>query len=82
MENLLDFISVAKYIVGLLGITGIIIIITGAFQRQTELIQRGVLLFITALALFICGYFIVQKTQSRIETMETDYEFYYNRHNK
>jgi len=78
MENIIDVIGVAKYIVGLLGLVGLIIIIVGAFQRQHELIQRGALILITSLILFGCGYLIIRTSVDRaVDEIEMEIENYY-----
>jgi len=75
MDNIIEVISIAKYVVGGIGVIGIILAIVGAFNHQRELIQKGILLFITSVVLFICGYFIIRTTTQRVEQeMELYYE--------
>ena len=62
-------INLAKYILGGIGVVGLIVLIAGAYRGNRELIQRGALTIITALVLFVCGYFVLKKSIQKAEYM-------------
>ncbi|NDW19160.1 hypothetical protein D0T53_09575 [Dysgonomonas sp. 216] len=76
MDLLLDLIDIGKYIIGAMGLLGLIMLIAGIYKRQAETIQRGALILLAAIILFICGYLVIRKTNDKIQHIEE--EIYYN----
>ena len=75
--DFIEIVNIAKYIVGGIGCIGLIVLVVGLYGRNSKMIQQGVMLFIVAVVLFICGYFILKTTAERIES-RYNMEKYYN----
>lgn len=75
MDYLYDIITFGKYIVGILGLLGIILLIVGLVKSQRELVTRGAYLLILSIVIAICGYFIyttfIDRAKDRIQYMES-----------
>lgn len=72
--DILHITSLVKFIIALIGVIGIIMLITALVKGNTELIRRAAYLIIIAVVMYVCGYFFVRKTEQRV--VESYYELY------
>lgn len=61
-----ELVRIARYIIIAIGCIGLVVIIWGRRSRRKELLQRGVLIVIISIVLFVCGHVILRSTENRI----------------
>lgn len=79
--DILGIATLLRYIIIGLAVLGGIVILVGLVKSELELIKRGTYLIVIAIVAYICSYFIVQKTEQRINDyyiMPENYEEQYN----
>ncbi len=78
--DILGIATLLKYIIIGLAVLGGIVVLVGLVKSELELIKRGAYLIVIAIVAYICSYFIVQKTEQRINDyyMPENYEEQYN----
>lgn len=65
LEQILDFISIGKYIVIAIGIIGAILLIVGVVRSERTLITRGGYMLILSIIMWVCAHFIISTTVDR-----------------
>jgi membrane-associated PAP2 superfamily phosphatase len=72
MENLLELITIGKYILITITGIGVILLGLGIYQRRKELITPGAYMIILAIVLATCGYFIYEATVDKAQQIIYD----------
>ena len=71
--DIFSTVTLFKYILIGIGVIGIIVILFGLIKSEAELAKRGVYLLIISIVLSITAYFMVKKTEQRVEQRMMEY---------
>ena len=78
LDFVISIISVAKYVVIIAGIIGLIMILAGKTRRDKSMMTQGAYILVLSVVFGICGYLVYQKTlknvDQKIEEMYYEYQ--------